>query len=297
MVSTTRILSVLLSTAHQSCLLALSEKRHVPARHGDIPNAYLKADKEADVEILLHIPQGMVIDASTLERVGAMSKAQLALRLRKILYGLKQAGRLWAQHLRVTLLKLGFEQCFTDCCIYKRGSGMDLTIVGVYVDDLLVTGSSEENGSKFFDEMAVLNVKGLGVVLWFLGMGATYNEEDGYVLEQRQTIQELLDRFGLAEANSVRVPISDDQDEDAESELLPNSWMAPLPTRLCAFSIARRQFIVDREVHETGYRLRCASRNAQSSRTCGGRLASYKANCSLSKGHNWLQTLLDGRFG
>ncbi|KAG3067049.1 hypothetical protein PI125_g23740 [Phytophthora idaei] len=177
----------------------------------------------------------MVVDASTLERVGAMSKAQLALWLRKILYGLKQAGRLWAQHLRATLLKLGFKQCFTDCCIYKRGSGMDLTIVGVYVDDLLVTGSSEENGSKFFDEMAVLNVKGLGFVLWFLGMGATYNEEDGYMLEQRQTIQELLDRFGLAEANSVRVPISDDQDEDAESELLPNSGMASLPTRLRAF--------------------------------------------------------------
>ncbi|KAG2830222.1 hypothetical protein PC111_g7463 [Phytophthora cactorum] len=236
MVSTTRILSVLLSTAHQSCLLALSEKRHVPARHGDIPNAYLKADKEADVEILLHIPQGMVIDASTLERVGAMSKAQLALRLRKILYGLKQAGRLWAQHLRVTLLKLGFEQCFTDCCIYKRGSGMDLTIVGVYVDDLLVTGSSEENGSKFFDEMAVLNVKGLGVVLWFLGMGATYNEEDGYVLEQRQTIQELLDRFGLAEANSVRVPISDDQDEDAESSLL---WIARCTRPDIAFAVHR----------------------------------------------------------
>ncbi|CEG48397.1 FOG: Transposon-encoded proteins with TYA, reverse transcriptase, integrase domains in various combinations [Plasmopara halstedii] len=31
----------------------------VPAKHGDIPSAYVKADKEKDLEILLHVPGGM----------------------------------------------------------------------------------------------------------------------------------------------------------------------------------------------------------------------------------------------
>ncbi|KAG2777979.1 hypothetical protein PC129_g14266 [Phytophthora cactorum] len=81
--------------------------------------------------------------------------------------------------------------------------------------------------------MAVLNVKDLGVMSTLLGV--TYNEEDGYMIEHRQTIQELLDRFGLAEANSVRVPISDDKDEMLRVSSSRTAGMAPLPTRLCDF--------------------------------------------------------------
>lgn len=44
-------------------ILAVSRIWGVPARHGDVPSAYVKADKEEDLEILLHIPQGMDIDA------------------------------------------------------------------------------------------------------------------------------------------------------------------------------------------------------------------------------------------
>lgn len=37
----------------------------VPARHGDIPNAYVKADKEERLDIYLAIPQGMKIQDGT----------------------------------------------------------------------------------------------------------------------------------------------------------------------------------------------------------------------------------------
>ncbi|GMF22011.1 unnamed protein product [Phytophthora fragariaefolia] len=135
----------------------------------------------------------------------------------------RQSGRLWTQHLRATLLKLGFRQCYTDSCIYVRGSGADLTLVGVYVDDLLVTGASEAKVDKFYTDMSVLDVKNLGMVSKFLGMAISYDEERWYRLEQRQTIEELQQRFGLAEANPVRAPVSDDQDGEDDGELLPNS--------------------------------------------------------------------------
>ncbi|GMF59484.1 unnamed protein product [Phytophthora fragariaefolia] len=201
-------------------LLALLRKLRVPAKHGDIPNAYVKADKERNMEILLHVPQGMEIDASTLGDLEVTNTSQVALRLHKSMYGLKQAGRLWARHLRDILLRLGFEQCYTDSCIYRKGSGADLTLVGVYVDDFLVTGSTEENVDKFFSDMAVLDVKNLSTVSKFLGMAITYDEKHGYLIEQHQAIHDFLLRFGLAEANSVRVPISDDQDVDVGDLLL-----------------------------------------------------------------------------
>uniref|UniRef100_A0AAV1TE28 Reverse transcriptase Ty1/copia-type domain-containing protein n=1 Tax=Peronospora matthiolae TaxID=2874970 RepID=A0AAV1TE28_9STRA len=40
-------------------LLALAATWGVPAKHGDIPNAYVKADKEPNLEVLLQVPQAM----------------------------------------------------------------------------------------------------------------------------------------------------------------------------------------------------------------------------------------------
>ncbi|OWZ08671.1 putative mitochondrial protein [Phytophthora megakarya] len=122
-------------------VLALARKYNVPARHGDVPNAYVRAGKESDLEILLHVPRGMSVDAMKLTELGAANEGQVALRLLKSL------------------------------CMYKRGSGSDLTIVGVYVDDLLVTGAKVANVDKFFKDMKVLDVKDLGNVSKFLGTG------------------------------------------------------------------------------------------------------------------------------
>lgn len=43
----------------------------VPAKYGDIPNAYVRAEKEAHLGILLQAPRGMTVSNSTLREVGA----------------------------------------------------------------------------------------------------------------------------------------------------------------------------------------------------------------------------------
>uniref|UniRef100_A0AAV1V1E2 Reverse transcriptase Ty1/copia-type domain-containing protein n=1 Tax=Peronospora matthiolae TaxID=2874970 RepID=A0AAV1V1E2_9STRA len=89
-------------------ILALAVTWGVVAKHGDIPNAYVKADKEADLEILLQVPRGMDVSSDTIKSLGASSVSELALQLRKSLYGLKQAGRLWSQLLHARLIDVGF---------------------------------------------------------------------------------------------------------------------------------------------------------------------------------------------
>ncbi|KAG6579884.1 putative pol polyprotein [Phytophthora cinnamomi] len=69
--------------------------------------------------------------------------------------------------------------CYTDRCMYKRGNGSDFTVVGVYVDDLLVTGTSVASVDKFLEAMNVLEVKDLGPVPNFLGTGIVYDELHG----------------------------------------------------------------------------------------------------------------------
>uniref|UniRef100_A0AAV1T8Z1 Uncharacterized protein n=1 Tax=Peronospora matthiolae TaxID=2874970 RepID=A0AAV1T8Z1_9STRA len=75
-------------------IIALALTWGVPAKHGDIPNAYVKAYNEAHLLIHLHLPLGMSVYSATLRKYGAASSKELVLELRKSLYRLKQAGRL-----------------------------------------------------------------------------------------------------------------------------------------------------------------------------------------------------------
>ena len=40
----------------------LSRRWNVPARHGDVPNAYVKADTEKDLDIYMKVPRGMQVN-------------------------------------------------------------------------------------------------------------------------------------------------------------------------------------------------------------------------------------------
>jgi hypothetical protein len=137
-------------------ILVFARRWRVPARHGDIPNAYVKAKKKQHLEIYLAIPMGMIVPKEVLRACCVSSYKKLALRLKKSLYGLKQAGRLWSQLLHVKLVELGFTRCITDMCLYYKRDGNDMAIVGVYVDDLLVTASKPDLVEDFFVAMKIL---------------------------------------------------------------------------------------------------------------------------------------------
>ncbi|KAG6617388.1 Integrase catalytic core protein [Phytophthora cinnamomi] len=105
-------------------IVGLARKWRVPAKHGDVPNAYVKADKEPELVIYIRLPQGMAISEDIKKKLGVASDDDLVLELKKALYGLKQAGRLWSKMLQRKLLALGFEQSITDMCVYySEGPG------------------------------------------------------------------------------------------------------------------------------------------------------------------------------
>ncbi|CAI5711699.1 unnamed protein product [Peronospora destructor] len=165
-------------------ILVLALGWGVPARHGDIPNAYVKADKEEHLEIFIAVPQGMIVPGAMLDQFGVAGSNKLALRLKKSLYELKQ---------------------------YAEG---DLIIVSVYVDDLLVTASSQTKVEDFFKAMRVLSIKDLGEVNKFLGMRVTLNNAKTYTIDQTAAIVEMLSQNGLMEANGVKVPIGEESNDN-----------------------------------------------------------------------------------
>eukprot|EP00644_Phytophthora_capsici_P005569 jgi/Phyca11/97425/e_gw1.2.919.1 len=62
-------------------ILALARKWRVKAKHGDVPNAYVKADKEEDLDIFTHLPQGMSVPDDVLQILGVEDDGELALEL------------------------------------------------------------------------------------------------------------------------------------------------------------------------------------------------------------------------
>jgi hypothetical protein len=103
-------------------------------RQVDYTSAFPQAD--LDVPIFMHVPQGWHVNQS-----GKLAQHQDPkfqdkshyLKLKKNLYGCKQAARNWFKMLSEGLLKEGFVQSATDSCLFLQ---QDCLIV-VYVDDCL----------------------------------------------------------------------------------------------------------------------------------------------------------------
>jgi hypothetical protein len=73
--------------------------------------------------------------------------------LRKALYGLRQAPRAWNAKLDSTLNGMGFGQSPHEAAIYWRKNRGNVLLVGVYVDDLVITGTKNAEVTAFKEEM------------------------------------------------------------------------------------------------------------------------------------------------
>ena len=92
-------------------------------------------------------------------------------------------------------------------------------MVGVYVDDLLVTAARSNMVDNFFGELKELSVKDLGTVSKFLGMRIDYDDGKGYNIDQEVYIREMLHDNGLEEASGARTPIGEDSSNSQDESV------------------------------------------------------------------------------
>lgn len=63
----------------------------------------------------------------------------------------------------------GFKQSKSDYSLFIKRSGENITIVGVYVDDIIVTGNNDEEIQSLKAHLdKVLDIKDLGLLHFFL---------------------------------------------------------------------------------------------------------------------------------
>ncbi|KAE8258944.1 hypothetical protein A4X09_0g7836, partial [Tilletia walkeri] len=129
--------------------------------------------------------------------------------VKKGLYGFKQSARLWWMHLMQTLEKLGFGHSETDWGIFlRKESDGSITIVFVYVDDILIAAKSQANIDSVRNGLKqVYTMTDIGEVSSVLGI-SVQRTKDAYYLSQATYIQTVLERFGLKDARSEPTPIA-----------------------------------------------------------------------------------------
>jgi hypothetical protein len=176
-------------------MLALAANLGWKVHHFDVKSAFLHGDLEE--EVYVSQPEGYVVKG----------KEQYVFRLSKALYGLKQAPRAWNVKLDKSLKKLGFSRCLCDQAVYIRGEGMDSVILGIYVDDLIVTGGNPDSVKNFKNEMMIeFEMTDLGLLSYYLGIEVD-QKSDYITVKQSGYARKVLGQFGMQDCSSIKIPM------------------------------------------------------------------------------------------
>jgi hypothetical protein len=159
----------------------------------DVVSAYLAGT--LDEEIYMDAPEGLGHPKGTV------------VRLIKALYGLKQSGRVWYKKMESTLNSSGLEHTDSDWSVFTN-KGHDL-IVGIYVDDLVITGP---NLAKIKALKATISlaypVKDLGEIGACLGLNIVRNKKSGTLtIDQVHYIESMLQAYRMEDCTPVSSPI------------------------------------------------------------------------------------------
>lgn len=111
----------------------------------DVAGAYLNADITG-VPVLMRLDKYnssilVGLDPTFAKYVNPKTGC-IVVRLKKALYGCVESALLWYQHLKGTLMELGYTPNPLDPCVFNKGEGLDQCTVVVYVDDLFITSKS-----------------------------------------------------------------------------------------------------------------------------------------------------------
>lgn len=137
-------------------LAATAVRQHWQLHHLDVKSAFLNGGLEEKVYVAQ--PPGFVQEG----------REHQVFHLHKALYRLRQAPRAWNAKLDTTLVQLGFRRSESEHAVYIRGTGDQRLLLGVYVDDLIITGASTTEIERFKLEMkSQFEMSDLGLLTFY----------------------------------------------------------------------------------------------------------------------------------
>ena len=194
-------------------LLAMAAARGWVIHQLDVKTAFLNATLEEDVYVTL--PP---------ELQGGGGK--VTYRLRKALYGLRQAPRAWAKDIHAKLTAMGFKVSSADPALYISADGL-IMVSKIHVDDIMIVAPTDSVAATIKTAIRQkYNVTDQGEIAFYLGMEVQRDWDRGLIaLSQRKFTAEVLERFGnqLANGRVIGTPVDPCIKLVAEGELLSDT--------------------------------------------------------------------------
>lgn len=122
-------------------------------------STFLNLDFDAQEEIFME------------EQPGYKEKDQhkYVVKLFKVIYGLKQAGRRWYETLFQTLAELGFQKSKANPAVFYIHQDNLIILLTIHVDDCMITGSNRKILNHYKSKIeARYKLKDLGPINWLL---------------------------------------------------------------------------------------------------------------------------------
>ena len=175
-------------------VLALAAQNNLEVHQMDVKSAFLNG--ELNENLYVTQPEGFAISG----------KENLVCKLHKALYGLKQLPKCWNNQLDQYLKELNSKQSNSDSCIYTYEHNNKLTVIAVYVDDIIIAGHSAQYINKIKSELSSrYKMKDLGKMSYFLGVNVV-QDADRIFINQSSYAQSLLKKFGFDNSKPVSTP-------------------------------------------------------------------------------------------
>ncbi|WZZ37877.1 hypothetical protein YC2023_034136 [Brassica napus] len=176
-------------------LLAFAAQRGWEVFQLDVKSAFLHG--ELNEEVFVEQPLGFEV----------RDAANKVYKLRKALYGLRQAPRAWYSRIEGYFMKEGFKKCYCEHTLFVKVKEGSILIVSLYVDDLIYTGNSYELLNEFRESMKKeFAMTDLGKMKFFLGVEVVQDEQ-GIFITQKKYAEDVLMKFEMSECNSVKNPM------------------------------------------------------------------------------------------
>ncbi|KAL1916637.1 uncharacterized protein VTP21DRAFT_5341, partial [Calcarisporiella thermophila] len=175
-------------------ILAVAAANSWPIHQVDVSTAYLN---------------GTVKEELYIRQPPEFEQGDLVCRLKRSLYGLKQAAHEWQREIKQRLISIGLNPTRADEGIYVLKEGHDVVIVTLYVDDLIITANTEKLIAWFKGELEkAYKIRDLGEVSLYLGLNVTYDSKEKLLqISQSHFAQEILERYRMNLAKPATTPM------------------------------------------------------------------------------------------
>lgn len=211
-----RVFSTVAKLSTLRLILAMAAAHDFNLSSVDIRQAYLQAVLSEELYML--VPPGL----PDVDETGH----KLAVKLKRSLYGLKQAGREWHLLFASTLRQFGFTPSCIDTCLFTYCRGTSLLWIVVWVDDCIIIDNDPSLREEFVRYLSAIHpTEDKGELTWVLQVKVARNRSNRTLtLSQEMYVNDLVKRHG-----QLIVGLSRKFDSPFEANLELSHDQCPIP--------------------------------------------------------------------